>query len=225
MVALRTGRTVEGVLMGVYNPLTDETTWIDVTAVPLFRPGCDLPCQVYTTFQDITERRNAEAARRKSDERLHRHYELGLVGLAVTSPDKGWLEVNERLCQMLGYTRQELMATTWVELTHPDDRALDLEQFERVLAGEIDAYRLDKRFVRQDGSIVHVDLSVKCLRRPDGSGGGVRRPDRRHHRAPPAGGVSPLPGSAVPPVPEDGEPGRPRERVWPTSSTTSSRPS
>lgn len=169
MVALRTGQPVEGVLMGVYNPVTDETTWIDVTAVPLFQPGRDLPSRVYATFQDITERRNAEAARRKSDERLRLHYELGLVGLAVTSPDKGWLQVNERLCQMLGYTRQELMATTWVELTHADDRALDLEQFERVLAGEIDAYRLDKRFVRQDGSIVHVDLSVKCLRRPDGS--------------------------------------------------------
>ncbi len=123
----------------------------------------------YGVFRDITERKVAEEHLKKSKEKYQGYFEIGSIGICVTSPEKGWVEVNDRLCQMLGYTKEELMALTWVELTHPDDIDSDLELFNQVVSGKRDAYELDKRFVRKDGTTVHTTLSVTCQRNPDGS--------------------------------------------------------
>jgi PAS domain S-box-containing protein len=118
---------------------------------------------------DWIERTLAEEALRAGQERIRRYFELGLIGMAITSPTKGCLEVSDHMCEMLGYPRAELLELSWAELTHPDDLAADLAQFERVLAGEIDGYLLDKRFVRKDRAILDVTISVQCVRRPDRS--------------------------------------------------------
>ena len=107
--------------------------------------------------------------RRSADDVFRRCFELGLIGLAVTSPRKGILEANDELCRTLGYERAELLQMTWAELTHPDDLAADVAQYERVVAGEIDGYCLDKRWIRKDGSIVDSIMSAQCKRRADGS--------------------------------------------------------
>jgi PAS domain S-box-containing protein len=70
---------------------------------------------------------------------------------------------------MLGYDRAELLQKSWPELTHPDDLAADLEQFNRVMAGEVDGYSLDKRFIRKDGTFVDVTIWVNTMRRDDGA--------------------------------------------------------
>ncbi|MGK2856041.1 MAG: PAS domain S-box protein [Thermoanaerobaculia bacterium] len=118
---------------------------------------------------DITEQQRVTSQLRESEERFRSYFELGLVGMAISSPNKGMLEVNDELCQILGYERDELLRRSWAELTHPDDLAADLAQFERVIAGEIDDYSLDKRFIRGDGEVVDTRISAKCLRRSDGS--------------------------------------------------------
>jgi len=119
---------------------------------------------------EIPELRHAkEKALAASEERFRRYFELGVIGMAITSPTKGWVEVNDQLCEFLGYERSELLQMTWADLTHPDDLAADIENFNRVLASEIDGYSIDKRFVRKDGQVIYTTISVKCLRRRDGS--------------------------------------------------------
>jgi PAS domain S-box-containing protein len=105
----------------------------------------------------------------KSEEWMRLFFERQLAGMAITSPEKGWLQVNDRLCQMLGYSRDELSCLTWAELTHPDDLALDFAQFDRLLAGEINEYSMEKRFIRKDGTVVFTNLSVGCVRKTGGS--------------------------------------------------------
>jgi PAS domain S-box-containing protein len=131
---------------------------------------------------DLTERKAAEAALRESEQRLRASeqrlrasethfrafFEEASVGMATTSPSKGWLEVNDALCGMLGYSRDELAELTWAELTHPDDLGLDVTQFERMVRGQIDGCALDKRFVRKDGGIIHTHLVVHAVRDADG---------------------------------------------------------
>ena len=92
-----------------------------------------------------------------------------LIGIAVTSLEKGWLEVNPRLCEIFGYSRDELVCLTWSDITHPDDLAVDVAEFGRVLRGEIEGYSLDKRFIRKNGQFFHTSISVRCVRKPDGS--------------------------------------------------------
>ncbi len=100
----------------------------------------------------------------------YQHYfNLGLIGMAVTSIDKGWVEVNDKLCETLGYTREELITLSWAEITYPDDLEADLAKFEKVLAGTIEGYTLDKRFVRKDGSVIFTSISVSCIRKDDSS--------------------------------------------------------
>jgi PAS domain S-box-containing protein len=119
--------------------------------------------------REIGERERAEEALRVSEERFRRYFDLGLIGMAITSPDKGCLEVNDELCRILGYERSEMLQKNWSEITLPDDLAADVVQFDRVLAGEINGYSLDKRWIRKDGRIIDSIMAAKCVRRADGS--------------------------------------------------------
>lgn len=91
------------------------------------------------------------------------------VGLALVGIQGRCLEVNPALCQILGYRRDELLARTFHEITHPDDLLPDQRQFERVLAGEIDSYTLDKRYRHADGRVVWGRLTVSVRRDASGA--------------------------------------------------------
>ena len=109
------------------------------------------------------------AEERASMQRFHAYFDHSIVGLAITSLEKGWIEVNDALCTTLGYSRAELNCMTWAELTYPEDLAADLAQYNRMLAGEINSYEMDKRFIHKQGHLIFTHLAVSHVRKVDGS--------------------------------------------------------
>lgn len=119
--------------------------------------------------EQIIEREKIEESLRQSEATLRKYFESPLIGMAMTSPERSWLEVNEKLAEIFGYTKAELLQMTWVELTYQDDLQVDLEQFNQLLAGTSDSYSMDKRFIRKNGEVFYASISVNCVRRTDGS--------------------------------------------------------
>jgi PAS domain S-box-containing protein len=118
-----------------------------------------------TLEKKVTERTEAL---QKSEARFRCYYELGLIGMAVVSNDRRWLHCNDHLCEMLGYSRSELLYRSSASLTHPEDEKNDAEHFARLLGGEIGSFRLTKRLLRRDGSWMHATISLGCSRKENG---------------------------------------------------------
>jgi len=129
----------------------------------------EVMADVGTQLGRIVERKQAGEALMQSERRFRKYFELGLVGMAITSLEKRWVEFNDTLCKMFGYLRKDFSRLTWVELTHPEDLQSDLVQYNRVLAGDIDRYSMEKRFIHRNGSIIYTAISANVLRKADGS--------------------------------------------------------
>src|SRR5215510_16200659 len=104
-----------------------------------------------------------------SEARFKATFENAAVGIARVAPDGRWLEVNQRLCDIVGYDRQELMTKTFADITHQDDLKQDLGALRRMLAGEVETYFREKRYYRKNGSVVWVNLTVSLVRKSDGA--------------------------------------------------------
>ena len=118
-------------------------------------------------MRNITGRRRAEETLRKSKEWFHAIFAQTAVGVAEIEMATGrFLTVNQRLCELMGRTEEELLATTFQAMTHPDDLHLHEEKTALLLAGKIEHYTLEKRYISKDGAIIWVNLTVSPIRKP-----------------------------------------------------------
>ena len=120
------------------------------------------------TLRDVTVQQEAEEALRESELRFRTTFERAPIGMALVALDGRWLEVNDSFCAFLGYTENELRRTTWQALTHPDDVCADLTSAEATVAGQIDGYTMEKRYLRKDGQTVVGRLNVALVRSAEG---------------------------------------------------------
>lgn len=123
---------------------------------------------VVISLVDLSLTQAARLELEKSEHRFRGTFENAAVGIGHKALDGSWIDVNERLCEIVGYKKQELLATTFKEITHKDDLNADLEHLEQLIQGHIDRYSMEKRYLRKDGSEVWVNLTVSLMRGEQG---------------------------------------------------------
>jgi len=141
--------------------------WVEAI-VRMIPDASGMDAGIIATTRDITARRLAEDTLRESEARFRGQFDTAAHGIALVSPKGRWLRANPALCRMLGYSEAELLVSDFQTVTHPDDLDADLAQVKAVLAGEIQTYQMEKRYLHRDGHIIWVLLSVSLVRSADG---------------------------------------------------------
>lgn len=119
---------------------------------------------LYSIVHDITDRKRAEAALQENEATFRSAFDYSAIGMALVLPDGRWLKVNRSVCEIVGYTEEELLERDFQSITHADDLAKDLDYVQQMLSGKIKAYQMDKRYVHKSGRIVRASLSVSLVR-------------------------------------------------------------
>jgi PAS domain S-box-containing protein len=120
--------------------------------------------RIYGTIEDVSTEVRLRQQSAESEQRFFQAFNHAPIGMALVSTKGEWIRANNSLCQLLGYTEQELLQRTFQELTHPDDLELDLEQMHQVIDGTINTYSMEKRYYHKDGHLLWVLLNVSVVR-------------------------------------------------------------
>jgi PAS domain S-box-containing protein len=118
--------------------------------------------------QMLVERQQAEKALRESEQRLGAIFNQAAVGMAQVGLDGKWLLVNQKLCDIVGYTSQELLQQTFPDITHPDDLSISLKYLQQMIAGEIQSYSLEKRYISKTSLPIWINLTASVVRNSSG---------------------------------------------------------
>ncbi|MBD2165150.1 PAS domain S-box protein [Calothrix membranacea FACHB-236] len=138
-----------------------RTFW--TRGVPVLNPDSSIREWV-GICSDISERKQAEEKLRESEERFRATFEQAAVGISHVSLSGQYMRLNQKFCDILGYTPAELLELTFQEITHPADLAADLHLTQKLLKGEIQTFFLEKRYITQDSSFLWVNLTVSLVR-------------------------------------------------------------
>lgn len=159
---------IENIASGNENPYQVTALRKDGTTFPLEIIGRNCIYQGrhvrIAVGRDMTYYKNAEEALRASEERFCATFNQAAVGMAHVSKDGKWLNVNQKLCDIVGYTKEELLTMTFQDITYPDDLDIDLEYVRKILAQEIQTYSMEKRYIRKDSSLVWINLTGSLVR-------------------------------------------------------------
>ena len=117
---------------------------------------------------NITQQKQAQAKILASETKFRNTFEQAAVGIAHVSPDGKWLRVNRKLCQIVGYTKEELLQKTFQDITHPEDIDSDLKYIRQIFAEEIQTYSMEKRYVHKNGGSIWINLTVSLVKNSDG---------------------------------------------------------
>ena len=123
---------------------------------------------VWTLNRRDDERQRVQKALQAMDARFRATFEQAAVGISHVTADGHWLRVNQKVCDIVGYSQAELQTMTFQDITHPDDLDADMICIQQLLDGAIATYAMEKRYLRKDGSIVWVNLTVSLARTPEG---------------------------------------------------------
>jgi PAS domain S-box-containing protein len=146
----------------------DGTRFPAAVEVMLIRDRAGAPLYRIAWFTDLSARSLEERRRREAEQRFETAFARAAAGMALAGIDGRCQRANRAFCELTGYRPQELYGLTFAELTHPDDLEQTLEEDARLLAGEVDGYELEKRYLRKGGEPAWVSVAVGLLRDDDG---------------------------------------------------------
>lgn len=121
------------------------------------------------TFIDITNIKESEILQKQLTEDFQNTFELAAVGVAHVSLEGTWIKVNNKVCEILGYPREELLKTDFQTITYPDDLEIDLDHVRELISGQADSYDMEKRYIKKSGEVIWANLTVSIVRDDNGS--------------------------------------------------------
>ena len=134
----------------------------------LLRGGQVGPQRVAGISAELASHKQAEQAARESEDRFRINFEQAAVGMAHVGLDGRLLRINQKFCDILGFTREEMVGRDFRVITHPDDLEKSLREVEKLRSGTIDRFFAEKRYIRKDGRTVWVNLTSSLARSRDG---------------------------------------------------------
>ena len=134
----------------------------------VLRSPAGTPIGVASIGYDITHRKEAETALKESEERFRSTFEQAAAGMGYTTLEGRWVRVNQRLCDIVGYTREEMLTLTYQDITHPDDQDLGRDALRKLITGERQTLTREKRYIHKNGKPVWVDVTVSTLQNESG---------------------------------------------------------
>ncbi len=120
-------------------------------------------------LRDISDRVEFEKKLIDSEQQLRATFEQAAVGISTTTPDGKWLRVNPGLCNITGYSQEELLTKNVYEITHPDDIVIEKVLVDQLLSGKVPTYSLDKRYITRDGNTIWVHITVSMVAGSNGA--------------------------------------------------------
>jgi PAS domain S-box-containing protein len=136
--------------------------WGEAT-ISLIRDHKADPQYFMAIIQDISKRKRAEEALRESEDKFKYVFDNSVIGKSITLPS-GEINVNKAFCSMLGYSAEEIKARKWQELTHPDDVEATQKMLDKILAGQSESVRFEKRYFHKNGSLIWADVGTTLRR-------------------------------------------------------------
>ena len=154
---------------GIYENVTasGERIYCEWHNTPLIADNGEVLGAV-TVAQDVTSRIDTEQQLAMSEQRFRSYFDKSLTGMSVVDPHLGWIDVNRPLCEMLGYSRTELLATGWKNTVSEEARRSELASSKKLYSGEVDQVSRKSSRIRKDGSTIIVELNTNVVRRSNG---------------------------------------------------------
>ena len=165
-------RTAGGLAMGTLCAIDNKPRILSPAQLEALSDLADIVTKEIQVRETVALSRNqlvhSQQLLQASEVRFRSVFEKASVGIALVSPDGRWISVNNTLCEIVGYSAEELTRRTFQDITHPEDLNRDLALLKRLIAGEIDQYQIEKRYLRKDGSAIWISLNVSKKETDDG---------------------------------------------------------